>query len=251
MLGTEYRCIVSSAQYPNDNFTRAEIEADTVSKSASLTITGGNFQVDGGLYYPTLQAALEGAGSGTHTISVVTDITDESSPVVAADQVITLDMKNKKITKTKGLVYIAGNRYAGLLNNGTLTIKNGGVIETVNNASAGYCILIANRGTLNLQGTTLRHNSNENRITYTLWNEGIFNMTSGSVEIELNNALLGTVLKDAKCITNLEGTLNISGGTVSINYKNNTSGVSNELATAIEAWDGTIYRICCKQSWFN
>ena len=42
----------------------------------SLAITGGNFQVDGGLYYPTLQAAIEGAGSGTHTISVVTDITD-------------------------------------------------------------------------------------------------------------------------------------------------------------------------------
>ena len=236
MLGTEYRCIVSSAQYPNDNFSRAEIEADTVSKPASLTITGGNFQVDGGLYYPTLQAALEGAGSGTHTISVVTDIEDDSAPVIAADQVITLDMKNKTVTKT----------VAGITNKGTLTIKNGGTIETINNASSDYRYLITNNGTLNIQETTIQHNGSIATGANAVGNYGTLNMTSGTLKVDMNDTIASKALYGGRTITNFEGILNISGGTVAADCQlvEGIAKVSERYyAYAIECWAGTNNKI--------
>lgn len=230
MVGTTYRCMVKSNTYPNEYFTQDEISADTVSRAASLSISGGNYRVDSGLYYPTFQAALEGAGAGTHDITVIVSTVDDSAPVIASNQVITLDMKSKEIEKLT----------AGIINNGTLTINNGGTIETISNASAGIIELMINNGTLNLQGSTIRHNGNEEQIAYALQNYGTFNMTSGAVEMKLNSAIATTAKWSARGITNFEGTLNISGGTVAIDYnvsEANLSIAKECLAYAIEGWD--------------
>ncbi|MBQ6860040.1 MAG: leucine-rich repeat protein [Clostridia bacterium] len=234
MVGTTYRCIVKSNTYPNEYFTESEISADTVSRAASLSISGGNYRVDGGLYYPTFQAALEGAGAGSHEITVIVSTVDESAPVIESNQVITLDMKNKEIEKLT----------AGIINNGTLTIKNGGTIETDTDASSGYKSLIENNGTFNLEGTTLRHNGDAIQGVYAIQNYGAFNMTSGAIEVKLNSAIASTATSAARGITNFEGKVNISGGSISVNYNPLDSNLIVEketIAYAVEAWgyDGT------------
>ena len=234
MVGTTYRCIVKSDTYPNEYFTRDEIAEDTVSRAASLSISGGNYRVDSGLYYPTFQAALEGAGAGTHDITVIVSTVDDSSPVIAADQVITLDMKSKEIEKLT----------AGIINNGTFTIKNGGSIVTDTDASSGFQTLIENNGTLNLEGTTIAHNGDATQGVYAVKNYGTFNMTSGAIDVKLNSAIASTAKYAARGITNLEGKVNISGGSVSINYNPLDSNLivdKESVAYAVEAWgnDGT------------
>ncbi len=229
MAGLSYRCIITNSYYPNAYMTEDELASEIVSSVATLAVSGGNYQLNSNLYYSTLEAALEAAGDGTHTIDVMVSVEDSSTPIIDANQTITLKMNEKEIEKLTEKI----------VNNGTLTIVGGGKIETDKDASSATNILITNNGVLSLSDTALIHNGKTDAGFYAVQNYGTFNMTSGTVEAQLSSAIATTGNYACRGITNFSGIVNISGGTVSANYNRNTSTSTvsaAEVAYAIEAW---------------
>lgn len=231
MAGLSYKCIIKNDTYPNTYMSAAELSSQLESRTATLAVSGGNYQVDNGLYYSTLEAALEGAGAGEHTIRVVVSLPDYSAPVIDSNQVITLDMQGKEIEKLT----------AGIENNGTLTLTGEGKIETDKDANSAFNVLILNEstGTLNIENVDIINNGTTASEFYCIQNYGTINMTGGSVVAQLSSNIAVSSIYACRGITNFSGIINISGGTVSAEITPNETNLTcepEEVAYAIEGW---------------
>ena len=95
----------------------------------ALLMTGSVFAADvakiGDVSYATLQAAIDAAQSG-ETIVVLTDIALAEGVVIASDDVITIDLNGKTISRNTETTVST----AAITNNGNLTIQDSSTEKT-------------------------------------------------------------------------------------------------------------------------
>ena len=149
-----------------ETYTTVKVDANvprTGRYMAYLIATENYLFVEAGTKFATLQQAIA-AISGTGTIRVLNGNIDSSTSVIPNTKTITLDLYGNRIIKAN----------SGIINNGTLTIKNTktdlpegaedpGIIS---HDVAGYTVsnLMENTGTLTLEGIVLSHYGTESSI---------------------------------------------------------------------------------------
>lgn len=239
----------SVAEGEND---RIVVSGGTFSKDVSDFVIDGNKTVDDGngnwvlapdeteavaVYngkgYMSLQSAIDAAGNGPATVSLVGDTTEAVTIPAGAD--ITLDIA-KKVTLTG-----TASDHA-ITNNGTLTVTGEGTVK----AMAINKGAVENFGTANLKGANFTRNViKDDDNWYVLDNQGTMNISdTANVFAEAPNASL---IRNLGKSLEQKATLNISGGTITQNafiaVKNDdygalniTGGTINSTAQAVQSW---------------
>lgn len=168
-----------------------------------------------GLYFDTLQAAINKVPKDSTSTTIVTLLDNtEENVTIAQNQDITLNSSQKIISSTK-------NSAAVITNNGILTITDGKITSTVHRA-------ISNNGTLNISGTAEINSSSTGQPT--IYNNGnqTITITGGKITSNAHRAITSdgslTISGTAKISSNATGqptihngndkTLTITGGEI-------------------------------------
>lgn len=183
--------------------------------------------------YMSLQSAIDAAGNGPATVSLVGNTTEAVTIPAGAD--ITID-----IAKDVTLTGTSGNHV--ITNNGTLTVTGEGTVK----AMASNKAAVENFGTANLKGANFtREVYTTGGNWYVLDNQGTMNISdTANVFAEAPNASL---IRNLGKSLGQKATLNISGGTITQNafiaVKNDdygalniTGGTINSTAQAVQSW---------------
>lgn len=183
--------------------------------------------------YMSLQSAIDVAGNGPATVSLVGNTTEAVTIPAGAD--ITIDIaKDVTLTGTSGDHVIT--------NNGTLTVTGEGTVK----AMASNKAAVENFGTANLKGANFtREVYTTGGNWYVLDNQGTMNISdTANVFAEAPNASL---IRNLGKSLEQKATLNISGGTITQNefiavnnddygVLNITGGTINSDEQAVQNW---------------
>ncbi|MCD7824180.1 MAG: carbohydrate-binding domain-containing protein [Oscillospiraceae bacterium] len=206
--------------------TEETVEAEATNDEAATGVAK-----IGGTSYSTLAEAIAAVtGSDQTTITLTADTTATSAITISNTQNIILDLDGKTLTlsgTTSVTVTGSSSVSAGLVNNGTLTIKNGTV--TISSATA-----VANTGSL-----TIESNATVSGVT-AVSNIGGTLTTSGTLTGSTGNSL-----------QTFGGTVNVTGGSISTtggsgNYviaifnRNNDTDTDDDVAASVTISGGTI-----------
>lgn len=183
--------------------------------------------------YMSLQSAIDAAGNGPATVSLVGNTTEAVTIPAGAD--ITLD-----IAKDVTLTGTASDH--AITNKGTLTVTGEGTVK----AMAINKGAVENFGTANLKGANFTRNViKDDDNWYVLDNQGTMNISdTANVFAEAPNASL---IRNVGKSLEQKSTLNISGGTITQNafiaVKNDdygvlniTGGTINSAEQAVQNW---------------
>lgn len=188
----------------NDNWVLAPDEAEA-------------FAVYNGKGYMSLQSAIDAAGNGPATVSLVGNTTEAVTIPVSAN--ITLDIaENVTLTGTDSDHVIT--------NYGTLTVTGEGTVKAMASSKGA----VENFGTANLKGAKfIREVNKTGGNWYVLDNQGTMNISDTAyVYAEAPNASL---IRNLGTSLDQKATLNISGGVITQNtfiaVKNDDYGVLN------------------------
>lgn len=163
--------------------------------------TEKNYFVDGE-YHETLEEACNAISCNEGKIKVMKDCVDKSSPVIAKDKIITIELNGKTITKKAN----------GITNNGTVIIEENGTIKTLSNGENKIRFLITNKGTLTIKNGCIESSGIESDSWYTIYSpEGTVNLNGGSVKAMFPQ---GRVYDKLASAINVKNKLNINGGRI-------------------------------------
>lgn len=229
-------CIAVRANAGEDENDRVVVEGGTFNKDVTDFVIDGNKTVDDGngnwvlapdtaeaiaVYngwgYMSLQSAIEAAGNGPATVSLVRNTTEAVTIRAGAD--ITLD-----IAKDVTLTGTSDNHV--ITNNGTLTVTGEGTVKAIASSKGA----VENFGTAYLKGAKFRRDVYQTGGNwYVLDNQGTMNISdTASVYAEAPDAFL---IRNLGTSLDQKATLNISGGVITQNtfiaVKNDDYGVLN------------------------
>ena len=173
-----------------------------IAEGTTLAITGGTFSMDPSAYvaddysatqgedskwtvaenvvakigettYPTLKAAFAAAAEND-TVTLAKDVELDETAQVKAEQNFVFDLNGKKITVTQN----NGRSLYAIDNYGTLTLKDSSEGEVGSITARG----VENFGTMYLQSGTI-DSCDSNGGGASIWNEGSFEMTGGTLRV--------------------------------------------------------------------
>lgn len=183
--------------------------------------------------YMSLQSAIDAAGKGPATVSLVGNTLEAVTIPAGAD--ITIDI-------AEGVILTGTASGHVITNNGTLTVTGEGTVK----AMASNKAAVENFGTANLKGANFtREVYTTGGNWYVLDNQGTMNISdTANVFAEAPNASL---IRNLGKSLEQKATLNISGGTITQNafiaVKNDdygvlniTGGTINSTAQAVQNW---------------
>lgn len=167
--------------------------------------------------YMSLQSAMDAAGNGPATVSLVGNTTEAVTIPAGAD--ITIDI-------AEGVTLTGTSDNHVITNNGTLTVTGKGTVKAMASSKGA----VENFGTANLKGANFtRQVYTPGGNWYVLDNQGTMNISdTANVFAEAPNASL---IRNLGTSPKQKATLNISGGTITQNafiaVKNDDYGVLN------------------------
>ena len=230
-------CIAVRANAGEDENDRVVVSGGTFNQDVTDFVIAGNktvFDEESGKYvlapdeaeaiavyngkgYMSLKEALEAAGNGPATVSLVHDTTEAVTIRAGAD--ITLDI-------AEGITLTGTSDNHVITNNGTLTVTGKGTVKAIASNKGA----VENFGTANLKGANFtREVYTPGDNWYVLDNQGTMNISdTANVSAEAPNASL---IRNLGTSPKQKATLNISGGTITqktfIAVKNDDYGVLN------------------------
>ena len=225
------------------SYTFTDVTGDhTISVTFTLsTATGSVHNLNKGTYYSTIQAALDDADND-NTIEVADGIYDESIFFPYSKKIILQSVNGASSTTIRGpydgsptvilngslenttlegftITHTSGNNGSGIYNGGNLMIKNCTISGIFADNGGG----IYNDGTLTITGSTIFG------IHVYYSGGGIYN--GGNLMIK-NCTIFGIFAdRDGGGICNNEGTITITGSTISNNSADSGGGIENSWGT--------------------